>query len=199
MKLSSLVTLLFAVATLTPLACKSSKPTSENTDAVDSSRLCRVTFNGDSAMNYARAQCDFGPRTPNSAALKKCGDYIVGRFKALGLTVTEQRTMVTGWDGKQLGCRNIIAAFHPERKDRVVIAAHYDSRPWAEKDADSSRHHTPVMAADDGASGEAVFGEGVFSGEGVKKGTEMRGRGNVTPRLAWPTRKTAEPWSTCSS
>lgn len=70
MKLSSLVTLLFAVATLTPLACKSSKPTSENTDAVDSSRLCRVTFNGDSAMNYARAQCDFGPRTPNSAALK---------------------------------------------------------------------------------------------------------------------------------
>ena len=157
MKLSSLVTLLFAVATLTPLACKSSKPTSENTDAVDSSRLCRVTFNGDSAMNYARAQCDFGPRTPNSAALKKCGDYIVGRFKALGLTVTEQRTTVTGWDGKQLGCRNIIAAFHPERKDRVVIAAHYDSRPWAEKDADSSRHHTPVMAADDGASGVAVL------------------------------------------
>lgn len=157
MKLSSLVTLLFAVATLTPLACKSSKPTSDNADAVDSSRLCRVTFNGDSAMNYARAQCDFGPRTPNSAALKKCGDYIVGRFKALELTVTEQRTTVTGWDGKQLGCRNIIAAFHPERKDRVVIAAHYDSRPWAEKDADSSRHHTPVMAADDGASGVAVL------------------------------------------
>ena len=148
MKLSSLVTLLFAVATLTPLACKSSKPTSDNADAVDSSRLCRVTFDGDSAMNYARAQCDFGPRTPNSAALKKCGDYIVGRFKALGLTVTEQRTTVTGWDGKQLGCRNIIAAFHPERKDRVVIAAHYDSRPWAEKMPIPVATTRPVMAAE---------------------------------------------------
>ena len=84
----------------------------------------------------------------NSPALEKCGDYIVAQFKAAGLTVTEQRTKVTGWDGKQLGCRNIIAAFHPERKDRVVLAAHYDSRPWAEKDADSTRHRTPVMAAD---------------------------------------------------
>lgn len=157
MKFSSLLPLLFAVAAIFPMACKSSKTAAENADAIDSSRLCRVEFNGDSALAFARAQCEFGPRTPNSPALEKCGDYIVAQFKAAGLTVTEQRTKVTGWDGKQLGCRNIIAAFHPERKDRVVLAAHYDSRPWAEKDADSTRHRTPVMAADDGASGVAVL------------------------------------------
>ena len=157
MKFSSLLPLLFAVAAIFPMACKSSKTAAENADAIDSSRLCNVVFNGDSALAFARAQCEFGPRTPNSPALEKCGDYIVAQFKAAGLTVTEQRTKVTGWDGKQLGCRNIIAAFHPERKDRVVLAAHYDSRPWAEKDADSTRHRTPVMAADDGASGVAVL------------------------------------------
>lgn len=157
MKFSSLLPLLFAVAAIFPMACKSSKTAAENADAIDSSRLCSVVFDGDSALAFARAQCEFGPRTPNSSALEKCGDYIVAQFKAAGLTVTEQRTKVTGWDGKQLGCRNIIAAFHPERKDRVVLAAHYDSRPWADKDADSTRHRTPVMAADDGASGVAVL------------------------------------------
>ena len=157
MKFSSLLPLLFAVAAIFPMACKSSKTAAENADAIDSSRLCNVVFNGDSALAFARAQCEFGPRTPNSPALEKCGDYIVAQFKAAGLTVTEQRTKVTGWDGKQLGCHNIIAAFHPERKDRVVLAAHYDSRPWADKDADSTRHRTPVMAADDGASGVAVL------------------------------------------
>ena len=157
MKFSSLLPLLFAVAAIFPMACKSSKTAAENADAIDSSRLCNVVFNGDSALAFARAQCEFGPRTPNSPALEKCGDYIVAQFKAAGLTVTEQRTKVTGWDGKQLGCRNIIAAFHPERKDRVVLAAHYDSRPWADKDADSTRHRTPVMAADDRASGVAVL------------------------------------------
>ena len=157
MKFSSLLPLLFAVAAIFPMACKSSKTAAENADAIDSSRLCNVVFDGDSALAFARAQCEFGPRTPNSPALEKCGDYIVAQFKAAGLTVTEQRTKVTGWDGKQLGCRNIIAAFHPERKDRVVLAAHYDSRPWADKDADSTRHRTPVMAADDGASGVAVL------------------------------------------
>ena len=157
MKFSSLLPLLFAVAAIFPAACKSSKTATENAETIDSSRLCSVVFDGDSALAFARAQCEFGPRTPNSPALEKCGDYIVAQFKAAGLTVTEQRTKVTGWDGKQLGCRNIIAAFHPERKDRVVLAAHYDSRPWAEKDADSTRHRTPVMAADDGASGVAVL------------------------------------------
>ena len=157
MKLSSLLPLLFAVTAIFPMACKSSKTAAENAETIDSSRLCSVVFDGDSALAFARAQCEFGPRTPNSPALEKCGDYIVAQFKAAGLTVTEQRTKVIGWDGKQLGCRNIIAAFHPERKDRVVLAAHYDSRPWAEKDADSTRHRTPVMAADDGASGVAVL------------------------------------------
>lgn len=127
-------------------------------EAIDSSRICDVKFNGDSAFNFVKAQCDFGARTPNSEAIERCGDYIVQKFKGYGLEVTEQRTTLKGWDGKSLRCRNIIAAYAPERTERVVIAAHYDCRPWADHDADSSKHRThPVMGADDGASGVAVM------------------------------------------
>ena len=68
-----------------------------------------------------------------------------------------QATTVTGWDGTKLPCRNLIAQYRPEAKERIVLAAHYDSRPWSDQDADSSKHRQPVMAADDGASGVAVM------------------------------------------
>lgn len=141
-------------------ACTSCKKTMTAEETIDSSRICNVKFNGDSAFNFVKAQCDFGPRTPNSEAIERCGDYIVKKFKDYGLEVTEQRTTLNGWDGKSLRCRNIIAAYAPERTERVVIAAHYDSRPWADHDADSTKHRTtPVMGADDGASGVAVMME----------------------------------------
>ena len=62
-----------------------------------------------------------------------------------------------GWDGKSLPCRNLIAQYRPEAKERIVLAAHYDSRPWSDQDTDSTKHRQPVMAADDGASGVAVM------------------------------------------
>ena len=68
-----------------------------------------------------------------------------------------QSTTVKGWDGKSLPCRNLIAQYRPEAKERIVLAAHYDSRPWSEQDSDSTKHRQPVMAADDGASGVAVM------------------------------------------
>lgn len=152
-----LITSFFAGIALLLGSCKSSRQAADSSEQIDSARICNVRFDGDSALAFARAQCDFGPRTPNSDAIARCGDYIVRQFKAAGLTVDEQRTSVTGWDGTKLGCRNIIASYKPENKNRIVIAAHYDARPWADQDADSAKHRTPVMAADDGASGVAVL------------------------------------------
>lgn len=125
--------------------------------ARDSVALTSVAFDADSAMAYVQAQCAFGPRVPDSDAHRRCGDYIAARFRACGLEVTEQHTTVTGWDGARLGCRNIIAAYRPEAAERVVIAAHWDSRPWADADPDSDNHRRPVLAANDGASGVAVM------------------------------------------
>lgn len=116
-----------------------------------------VAFCADSAMAFVTEQCAFGPRVPNSEAHTRCGDYIAAKFRSYGLTVTEQKAVLTGWDGVKLNNRNIIAAYQPENKTRVVLCAHWDSRPWADADPDSAKHREPVMAANDGASGVAVL------------------------------------------
>ena len=127
------------------------------TDPIDSARITGVRFIADSAFATIKAQCDFGPRVPNSEAHRRCGDYIAARFKALGLEVTEQKASLTAWDGNVLQTRNIIAAYRPELTDRIIICTHWESRPWADADPDSTRHREPVMAANDGASGVGVM------------------------------------------
>lgn len=145
-----------AIGLLALGSCKNQKTASES-DQTDTIAVTRVRFNADSAFASIEAQCAFGPRVPNSTAHQKCGDYIVGRFKSLGLQVTEQKVDLKAWDGNILHSRNIIASYLPEATDRIVIATHWESRPWADADPDSSKHHEPVMAANDGASGVAVM------------------------------------------
>ena len=136
--------------------CKNQNQASAVQDT-DTIAVTQVQFDADSAYASVVAQCDFGPRVPGSAAHDRCGDYIVSRFKALGLTVSEQRADQKAWDGKVLHTRNIIAAYRPELADRIIICTHWESRPWADADPDSSLHRQPVMAANDGASGVAVM------------------------------------------
>lgn len=159
MNFSLLPTLLLLVSTLWLSACKgSSQATTDAASDIDSTLITPIKFNADTAFAFVKAQCDFGPRTPNSVAIEKCGDYIAAQFERYGMSITNQRTTVKGWDGTSLKCRNIIAAYRPEQTDRIVLAAHYDSRPWVDADADSTKHKTQaVMAANDGASGVAVM------------------------------------------
>lgn len=149
------LSLLLALTTLT-FSCKSGS-TAASGDATDSVALAPATFSADTAFAYLKAQCDFGARVPGSTAHQQCGDYIVKQFKALGLTVDEQFSTARRWDGLLLSVRNIVASYRPEAEERIVLAAHWDSRPWADNDPDSTKHHEPVMAANDGASGVAVL------------------------------------------
>lgn len=136
------------------VSCRSGNNTGSPTPEID---VAPVEFVADSALALVREQCSFGPRVPGSEASKKCGDWIVKSFTDLGLSVSEQKTTVTGWDGKAIPCRNITAQWKPEIQRRVVIFTHWDSRPWADQDPDSTQHRQPVMAANDGASGVAVM------------------------------------------
>lgn len=150
--------LLSLVGLLLLTACKGQSAATQADTSIDSTLITPIQFSADSAYAFLKAQCDFGPRVPNSEAIEKCGDYLAEKFQSYGLTLTNQRTTLTAWDGTALRCRNIIAAYKPELKDRIVLAAHYDSRPWVDADADSTKHRThAVMAADDGASGVAVL------------------------------------------
>ena len=132
-------------------SCKSNKQVEEVLNPVG------PAFIADSAMAYCQAQCDFGPRTMNSKAHDLCEEWIINKFKGFGLEVETQKADLTGWDGTKLHSTNIIAHFNPQAERRILICAHWDSRPWADNDPDSTNWHKPVLAANDGASGVGVM------------------------------------------
>ncbi len=114
-------------------------------------------FCADSAYLYCEQQCNFGPRTMNSEAHEACGKWIAEKFASFGLAVSTQKADLKGYDGTILKSTNIIASFKPEVANRILLCAHWDSRPWADNDPDEANHKKPVMAANDGASGVAVM------------------------------------------
>ncbi len=115
------------------------------------------SFNADSAYAYCAAQCDFGPRTMNSEGHRKCGEWIADQFRKRGLDVIEQKADLKGYDGTIYKATNIIASLSPEKENRIIICAHWDTRPWADNDTDTNYHHTAIDGANDGASGVAVM------------------------------------------
>ena len=137
-------------------SCGLRKQTAAGDNAV-SAQPVGPAFCADSAYAFCEAQCDFGPRTMNSQAHDACGAWIMEKFKSYGMSVTPQQTLLKGYDGTMLRATNIIASYRPELTDRILICAHWDSRPWADNDPDEANHRKPVLAANDGASGVAVM------------------------------------------
>ena len=115
------------------------------------------TFNADSAYYFVKTQVDFGPRVTNSAAHKKCGDWMVKELKKYTDNVIEQKTNITHFDGTKLNVRNIIAEINPKATKRILLCAHWDSRDRADKDVTNT--DKPILGANDGASGVGVLME----------------------------------------
>jgi hypothetical protein len=114
-------------------------------------------FNADSAYAFVKAQCDFGPRVPNTAAHVACGDYLIGKMKQWSDTVYVQSGILNAYDNSRLKFRNIIATFNQTATRRILLFAHWDTRPWADQDTVDS--NKPPLGADDGASGVGILME----------------------------------------
>ena len=149
--------LVLTLMALLLLSCGNSKQTTLSKETDANNVVVGPEFSADSAYAYCKAQCDFGPRTMNSEAHDKCGQWIADKFREFGLEVTEQKTTLKGYDGTPLRSTNIIASHNTQATDRILLCAHWDTRPWADNDADSANWRKPVMGANDGASGVAVM------------------------------------------
>ncbi len=115
-------------------------------------------FDKNKAFEYLEQQCDFGARTPNSEAHRLCEDFLFDKLTATGAICRRQNFTYIDQDrGDTLHLTNIIASYNPEDKRRILLCAHWDCRPWADNDPDSSLHNLPVLGANDGASGVAVL------------------------------------------
>ena len=155
------MTLLYIALVALMVSCGSTGSNTGASTAADSAAVEqnneRKAFDGDAAMALARQQCDFGPRVPATPAHAKCADWLATTLKASCDTVIVQQGTVTTGEGKPLGIKNIIGVINPDADQRLLLLAHWDTRPWADADPDASNHDKPVMGANDGASGVAVL------------------------------------------
>lgn len=129
--------------------------------ASDSRPVAKVislpSFSGDSAWLRVEEQVNFGPRVVNTAAHQACGDYMIKLLQEYCDTVYVQAGTAKAWNGEVLRFRNIIGVFKPSELSRIFIAAHWDSRPYADHDPNPAFHHTAIDGANDGASGTGVI------------------------------------------
>lgn len=116
-----------------------------------------VSFNADSAYRYVERQVAFGPRVPNSDAHCRCGEWLESELRRHGADVILQNASLEAFDGTRLNATNILGRFNPECDNRILLLAHWDTRPWADQDPDPANHKTPVDGANDGGSGVGVL------------------------------------------
>lgn len=114
-------------------------------------------FNADSAYQYVAGQVAFGCRVPNTPAHVHTGAWLASELKRHGAEVVIQEALVKAYDGTTLNAKNIIGSYNPEKQDRIMLFAHWDTRPYADEEEDPSKHHTPIDGANDGASGVGVL------------------------------------------
>lgn len=115
------------------------------------------SFSADSAFAYVKAQVDFGPRNPGSEGHANALAYMTEELRRYsGGQVFVQRFQTEGYN-ETLNLANVIAAFNPSAETRIMLCAHWDSRPRADQDSNPSDAGKPILGANDGASGVGVL------------------------------------------
>jgi Zn-dependent M28 family amino/carboxypeptidase len=143
---------------LTFIACSCGR-TTQNSPVTESYQKVSPDFDADSAYAYIDRQVAFGYRIPNTKEHVACGDYLVTEMKHFGAEVQEQKRVLTAYDGTKLNARNIIASYGLDKKNRVLLFAHWDTRPYSDQDPDPANHKKPLLGANDAASGVGVLME----------------------------------------
>jgi hypothetical protein len=115
-------------------------------------------FEAARVIAHVEAQCGFGPRVPGSAARDSAAAYVAHTLEALGAEVTVQPVRLPDpYRDGTLRLLNIVARFAPDRAKRAMLSAHYDSRPWADQEPDSTLHGRPIPGAVDGACATGIL------------------------------------------
>jgi hypothetical protein len=152
----------FASALATLLACsaceeKPAPPAAPETPEVPQKTVSVPAFDADRAYGYVAKQVGFGPRIPNTAGHRACAQWMAGTLEQYGAKVTVQEAKLTAYDGTVLQAKNIIASFNPDNPRRVLLCAHWDTRPFSDNDPNPANRKKPFLGADDGGSGVAVL------------------------------------------
>ncbi|MEE9225467.1 MAG: M28 family peptidase [Bacteroidota bacterium] len=156
--------LLSFVLVFTQLSCNTEKtPQQLHPDAVginpppEAQQQSSVPdFDGEQAFRFLLAQTNFGPRNPSSVGHHRCLDYLAIELQSYAEAVDLQRFAHIGYDGERYDMTNILSSFNLQATDRIMLAAHWDTRPMADQEKDPEKRKQPILGANDGASGVAV-------------------------------------------
>ena len=149
---------LLVIATVLLLASCGEKPQPTSPEAPGKT-VAVPNFNADSAYQFVARQTQFGPRVPGTQAHADCAEWLTAKLGEWADTVIVQDFRTRLFNGNGIDGQNIVAVFHPEAKKRIVLCAHWDSRPFADHDADPANSRQPIDGANDGASGVGVLME----------------------------------------
>ena len=146
------------VLLLALIACDSSQKPSATRKENKSRKVVSVpVFSGDSAYAHVATQVAFGPRVPGTEAHARCAQWLAGKLGEVADTLILQRFKARTYDNVTRNGINMIASFQPEKKSRILLMAHWDSRPFSDHDPDESKLMQPIDGANDGASGVSVL------------------------------------------
>lgn len=157
LKNKTLIGLLVFAFSCTPEKPKEEPAVVPETPIVATPRVIPPDFSPDSAFAYVKAQADMGPRVPGSKAHAKSIEYFKKQFESFGAKVQIQQGNTNTFDNKSWLLKNIIAVINPTAAVRVLLAAHYDSRPFCEKENDPKSKEKACPGVNDGASGAGVL------------------------------------------
>lgn len=139
--------------------CENEKKPTQTVQKQEKKNVVVPAFVGDSAYYFVKRQCDFGPRVPESEAHQQCADWMIETLRGYADTVFVQDFRTRIYNERGIDGKNIIASFNPNAKKRIIVAAHWDSRPYADNDPDEANWQKPIDGANDGASGCGVMME----------------------------------------
>jgi len=155
MKNNFLLAIITTLSFFILFSCKEDKPKQEKQTQESRPLVPAPLFNSDSAYKFVEQQVAFGPRVPNTPAHQKCGSFLISKLQSFADTIIVQEFQAKAFDGKMLNLKNIKASFNLKATKRILLTSHWDSRPFA--DQDSINQKSPILGANDGASGVGVL------------------------------------------
>lgn len=117
----------------------------------------RVGFDGAEILETIKQQLNYGPRYPTGSGHAPTQDFLIAEMNSLTSDVKVQTWQHIESGGETYQLKNIIARFNPEKKNRIILATHYDSLKTSFKDI--SNQQIPSPGANNSASGTAVLVE----------------------------------------
>lgn len=148
--------LFYILLTIILISCGTAEKKVEKNGDERASHLSAPDFSADSCMKFLKAQVDFGPRVPGTVPHRNTCEYLKGVLSSFTADVTVQQESTVTAKGEKIPVYNIFARFG-QQKSRILLLAHWDTRPWADQDPLPAAHTKPIDGANDGASGVAVL------------------------------------------